>query len=151
MNVLLEIKKDTDIINKIPPSTEEIEAFEDDTGDGPELNPMRLCFDMPVTHAWNNDLAEQFVEQFMHHNKVEESDEALIHELFVNRFTCLKRRYNEWQFREGEDSVQRARRVKEKHQMERKMQRKDTRRNTVSEISIFGKKCLTSVTALRRS
>jgi len=125
MNVLLEIKKDTDIVYKTPPSTEEIEAFEDETGDGPTLNPMRLCFDAKITHCWNNDLAEQFVERFMRRHEVEESDESLLHELFTNRFISLKRRYNEWRIKEGEDAVQRAERVKEKHKRGRGMQRKD--------------------------
>jgi len=136
MNVLLEIKKDTDIVYKTPPSTEEIEAFEEERGDGPELNPMRLFLGAKITHCWNNDLAEQFVERFMHRHEVEEGEETLLYELFANRFIALKRRYNEWRIKKGEDAVQRAERVKEKHKRERGMQRKDTRRNSVSELNV---------------
>jgi len=136
MNALLVIQKDTDIIHKTPPSTEEIEAFEEETGDGPELNPMRLCFDVKITHCWNNDLAEQFVEWFMRSHDVDESQESLLHELFTNRFISLKRQYNEWRIKEGEDAVQRADRVKEKRRKGRRMQRKDTRRNNVSELIV---------------
>jgi hypothetical protein len=136
MNALLVIQKDTEIIHKIPPSTEEIEAFEEETGDGPELNPMRLCFDVKITHCWNNDLAEQFVEWFMGRHDVDASQESLLHELFTNRFISLKRRYNEWRIKEGEDAVQRADRVTEKRRKGRKMQRKDTRRNNVSELIV---------------
>jgi hypothetical protein len=75
MNVLLKIKKDTNIVYKTPPSTKEIKAFEDEMGDGPKLNPMRLCLGAKITHCWNSDLAEQFVERFMHRHKVEESEE----------------------------------------------------------------------------
>jgi hypothetical protein len=70
----------------------------------------------------------------MRSHDVDESQEALLHELFTNRFISLKRRYNEWQIKEGEDAVQRADRVKEKRRKGRKMQRKDTRRNNVSEL-----------------
>jgi hypothetical protein len=105
MNVLLEIKKDTDIVYKTPPSTEKIEAFEDEMGDGPKLNPMRLCLGAKTTHCWNSDLAEQFVERFMRRHEVKESEEPLLHELFTNRFTALKWQYNKWQIKEGEDAV----------------------------------------------
>jgi hypothetical protein len=135
MNVLLEIKKDTDIVYKTPPSTEEIEGFEDETGEGPELNPMRLWLGAKITHCWNNDLAEQFVEWFMGRHEVEESEESLLHEIFTNRFLSLRRRYNEWRIKEGEDDVQRAERVKEKHKRGRGLQRKDTRRNNVSGLN----------------
>ena len=139
MNVLLGIKKDVDIVYKTPPSAEEVEAFEAETGDGPVLDPMHLSFDVPASHIWNNDLAEQFVEQFMHQHEVDESEEGLIHELFTTHYTCLKRRYNEWRPKEGEGTVQRGQHVKAKNQMERKFQRKDTRRNKVRKISIFRK------------
>ena len=96
MNVLLGIKKDVDIVYKTLPSAEEVEAFEAETGDGPVLDPMCLFFDVPASHIWNNDLAEQFVERFMHQHKVDESEEGLIHELFTTCYTCLKRQYNKW-------------------------------------------------------
>ena len=51
MNVLLGIKKDIDIVYKTLPSAEEVEAFEDKTGDGPVLNPMCLSFDIPASHV----------------------------------------------------------------------------------------------------
>jgi len=97
---------------------------------------MRLCFDVKITHCWNNDLAEQFVEWFMRSHDVDESQESLLHELFTNRFISLKRQYNEWRIKEGEDAVQRADRVKEKRRKGRRMQRKDTRRNNVSELIV---------------
>ena len=90
MNVLLKIKKDTDIVYKTLPSTKEIEAFEDEMGDGPKLNPMHLCLGAKITHCRNSDLAEQFYEQFMHRHKVEKSEEPLLHELFTNYFLALK-------------------------------------------------------------
>jgi hypothetical protein len=132
MNLLLEITKDTDICFKTPPPTEKVEAFAEERGKGPELKPMRLCLDVSISHAWNNDLAEQFVSWFMRYHDLEQSEEGLLHELFVNRFSCLKRRYNEWRLKEGEDTVLRTQRVKEKHQTARCLQRKDTRRNRVS-------------------
>jgi hypothetical protein len=139
MNIFLEISKDTDIAFKTPPSIEVVEAFAKDDGPGPVLKPMRLCFDVPARHAWNIDLAEQFVQRFMRNHEVDESEECLIYELFNGRFNSLKRRYNEWQCKEGEDGVQRRQRVKEKHKVERKLQRKDTRRNKVSHISMIGR------------
>jgi hypothetical protein len=90
MNVLLKIKKDTDIVYKTPPSTKEIEAFEDEMRDDPKLNPMCLCLGAKITHCWNSDLAEQFVEWFMHRHEIKESEEPLLHELFTNCFTTLK-------------------------------------------------------------
>ena len=111
MNILLEITKDADISFKTPPPTEEVEAFAEERSKGPELKPMRLCLDAPISHAWNNDLAEQFVSRFMHYHELEKSDERLLHELFSN-FSCLKRRYQEWLLKEGEDTVLRTQRVK---------------------------------------
>ena len=46
MNVLLGIKKDIDIVYKMPPSVEEVKAFEDKTEDGPVLDPMHLSFNV---------------------------------------------------------------------------------------------------------
>ena len=120
MNVLLGIKKDLDIVYKTLPLAEEVKAFEDKTGDGPVLNPMHLSFDVTASHVWNNNLAEQFVEWFMHQHEVDENEEALIHELFMNHYICLKRQYNKWQLKEEEDSVQHGQHMKEKHQVERK-------------------------------
>ena len=93
---------------------------------------MRFCFNVTAKHPWNTDLAVQFVEQFMVNRGAEEAKEALVYELFMVRFGSLKRRYREWQFKRGEDTVQRAQRVKEMHKMERMMWRRDTRRNNVS-------------------
>jgi hypothetical protein len=132
MNTLLNINQDVDIVRKTPPSVEEVEAFCDETGPGPVLKSMRLCFDVPLSNAWNNDLAEQFVDHFMRCNELDEGEKPLVFELFDMRFHCLKRRYNEWRIKQGEDDVQRAQRVKEKQKLERKVQRRDTRRNRVS-------------------
>jgi len=132
MNTLLEIDKDKDIILKIPPSNEEVEAFAEERGPGPELEPMRLCFDVTAKHAWNMDLAEQFVENFMKNHRIDKDEEQLVYELFIVRFGGLKRRYSEWQMKSGEDAVQRALRVKDRHAVERRMRRRDTRRNNVS-------------------
>lgn len=77
-------------------------------------------------------MAEQFVDQFMSDRGIGKDEEPLIYELFTTRFGSLKRRYREWQFKEGEDAVQRAQRVKEMHRVERRMRRRDTRRNNVS-------------------
>jgi hypothetical protein len=143
MNTLLEIQKDKDIVRKTPPSIEEVEAFAEEVGPGSGLAPMRLSFDVPAKHAWNADLAEQFVGEFMKNRKVESDEEPLVYELFAARFTSLKRRYNEWQLKRGEDTVQRAQRVKEMHKEERRMRRRDTRRNNVSYISILRNRRLT--------
>ena len=137
MNNLLDIQKDKDIVRKMPPSIEEVEAFAEETGPGPELVTMRLSFDVPARHAWNADLAEQFVGEFMKHRKIESDEETLVYELFTARFNSLKQRYNEWQLKMGEDTVQHAQRVKEMHKEERRMRRRDTRRNNVSYISIL--------------
>ena len=139
MNVLLGIKKDIDIVYKMLPSVEEVQAFEAEKGDSSLLDPMCLSFNVLASHIWNNDLAEQFFEWFMHWHKVDESEEGLIHELFTTHYTCLKQWYNEWQPKEGEDTVQHGQHIKAKHQMERKFQRKDTRWNKVEKISIFRK------------
>jgi hypothetical protein len=132
MNTVLEINRDKDIVLKKPPSIEEVEAFAEETGPGPKLKPMRFCFDVTAKHAWNIDLAEQFVEKFMIFRGIEEAEEGLVYELFTGRFSSLKRRYKEWQLKRGEDTVQRAQRVKEMHKAERCMRRRDTRRNNVS-------------------
>jgi hypothetical protein len=134
MNILLNIQKDKDIVRKTPPSIREVEAFAEEKGPGPKLAPMRLCFDVPAKHVWNTDLAEQFVGEFMKHRNIDSNEEPLVYELFAARFTSLKRRYGEWQLKRGEDSVQRAERVKEMQTEERKLRRRDTRRNNVSYI-----------------
>lgn len=135
MNTLLEIGIDKDIVLKTPPTIEEIEAFAEERGPGPVFKPMRLSFDVTVKHAWNNDLAEQFVEQFMRDHKISKAEEPLLYELFSVRFYSLKRRHREWKLQRGEDTVQRTQRVKENHKEERRMRRRDTRRNNVSYFS----------------
>jgi hypothetical protein len=132
MNNVLEINRDKDIVLKTPPSNEEVEAFAEETGPGPELQPMRFCFDVTAKHAWNIDLAEQFVGKFMIYRGIKKDEEELVYELFTGRFSSLKRRYKEWQLKRGEDTVQRTQRVKEIHRVERRMGRRDTRRNNVS-------------------
>lgn len=132
MNTLLDISNDKDIVLKTPPSNEEVEAFAEEKGPGPVLKPMRLCFDVTPKHAWNIDLAEQFAEQFMSNRGIGKAEEPLVYELFTTRFCSLKRRYREWKLKRGEDTVQRAQRVKEMHKVERRMRRRDTRRNNVS-------------------
>ena len=132
MNTLLEIARDKEIVLKMPPSNEEVEAFAEETGPGPELKPMRLCFNVTAKHAWNDELAEQFVTNFRRFHEIGIHEEPLLYELFAVRFSSLKRRYREWQLKRGEDVVQRTQRVKEMHKEERKMGRRDTRRNNVS-------------------
>jgi hypothetical protein len=132
MNALLHIQRDKDIVLKTPPSNEEVEAFAEERGPGPELDPMRFSFDVTAKHAWNIDLAEQFVGRWMIHQKIDSAEEPLVYELFTARFLSLKRRYREWKLQNGEDTVQRAQRVKEMHTEERRMRRRDTRRNNVS-------------------
>lgn len=132
MNNLLEIARDKDIVLKTQPSSEEVEAFAEERGPGPVLTPMHLSFDVTAKHAWNNDLAEQFVMEFMNNHEIGEDEEQLVYELFTVRFSTLKRRYKEWQLKRGEDAVQRTQRVKEMHKEERRMRRRDTRRNNVS-------------------
>jgi hypothetical protein len=132
MNVLLEIQKDKDIVWKTSPSNQEIEDFAEGKGRGPKLSPMRFSFRVTARHPWNADLAEQFVTEFMKHRKINSDEEPLLYELFTERFTSLRRRYREWQLKRGEDNVQRAQRVKEMHDEERRMRRRDTRRNNVS-------------------
>ena len=99
---------------------------------------MRFSFDVTAKHPWNADLAEQFVGEFMKHRRINNAEESLVYELFTTRFDTLKRRYREWQLMRGEDNVQRAQRVKEMHKEERRMRRRDTRRNNVSEIQYIG-------------
>src|SRR5882762_618651 len=132
MNGLLEIARDKDIVLKPPPSNEEVEAFAEEKGPGPKLCPMRLCFNATAKHAWNADLAEQFVTEFRRFRKIGKEEEQLLYELFEVRFSTLRRRYREWQLKRGEDTVQRALRVKEMHKEEQKIRRRDTRRNNVS-------------------
>ena len=132
MNALLEIQKDKDIVWKTPPSNQEIEDFAEGKGLGPKLSPMRFSFRVTAKHPWNADLAEQFVTRFMEQRGIKSAEEQLVYELFTERFTCLRRRYREWQLKRGEDTVQRAQRVKEMHNEERRLRRRDTRRNNVS-------------------
>jgi hypothetical protein len=132
MNAVLEIDRDKEIVLKTPPSNEEVEAFAEETGPGPELKPMHLCFSVTAKHAWNTELAEQFVTHFMKFRGIGREEEPLLYELFTVRFNTLKRRYREWQLKRGEDTVQRAQRVKEMYKVERRMRRRDTRRNNVS-------------------
>jgi hypothetical protein len=132
MNTLLEISRDKDIVLKTSPSNKEVEAFAEERGRGPVLKPMRFCFNVTAKHAWNIDLAEQFVDQFMNDHGIGKAEEPLIYELVTVWFGSLKRRYREWQFKRGEDAVQRAQRIKEMHKVERTMRRRDTRRNNVS-------------------
>ena len=112
MNVLLCIKRDKDIVKIEPPSIEEVEDFTDETGPGPKLVPMCLSFDVTAGHAWNLDLAEQFVEAWMKHRNIHGDEEAIVYELFNTRFLTLKRRYRAWQLQDGEDDVWRKQRVK---------------------------------------
>ncbi|KAF8817368.1 hypothetical protein BYT27DRAFT_7247260 [Phlegmacium glaucopus] len=129
MNTLLEIKNDRSIVLKTPPSKKEIEDFAEERGPGPVLKPMCLSFNVSALHAWNIDLAEQFIGQLTRDHKIGEADKPLLYELFVQCFYSLKREYNKWKLKDGEDTVQHEQQVKELKRLERGMRRKDTRRN----------------------
>ena len=131
----------------------DVEAFADGEGPGPELVPMQLCFDVPAKHPWNTDLAEHFVGEFMKERKINSDEEPLVYELFTARFNSLKRRYSEWQLKGDEDPLQRTQRVKDMHTEERRLRRRDTRRNNVSYTSIHRNRRLTHIldTAFCRS
>lgn len=90
MNIILDIQKDKDIVQKTSPSIEEVKAFAEETGPGPELGSMHFSFDVPEKHAWKADLAEQFIGEFMKHWKIKSDEELLVYELFTTRLNSLK-------------------------------------------------------------
>ena len=133
MNELIGIMKDVDMV-KIPgPSITEVKAFEDETGAGPKLKPMRLYFNGTMKHPWNADLAEQFVSHFMSKFAVDENDEDDIWSLFKQRFLNLKRKVSERKLKQDEDEVGALQRVANKDKARLEGQRPNTRRGTVSQ------------------
>lgn len=133
MNELIGIMKDTDVVKITGPSIAEVNAFENETGAGPKLKPMRLYLDGKMKHPWNADLAEQFVSQFMSKFAVDENDEDDIWDLFKQRFLNLKRKVSERKLKEDEDEVGALQRVANKDKARLEGQRPNTRRGTVSE------------------
>ena len=56
------MKHNKDIINADLATEEEVEAFAEGQGDEPDLDPMRPYFGKVMLNAWNNALAEKFLE-----------------------------------------------------------------------------------------
>ena len=133
MNDFIGIMKDEDIVRIPKVSIGEVKAFEDETGAGPKLKPMRLYFDSTMKHPWNADLAEQFVSHFQSRAAVDENDEDDIWDLFKQRFLNLKRRISERKLKDNEDEVGALQRVVNKQKERLDGQRPNTRRGTVSQ------------------
>jgi hypothetical protein len=131
-NNLIGIMRDTDIVKVSHPSIDEVTAFAEERGPGPQLNPMRLNFEGKIKDPWNADLAEQFHNHFMSTNAVDSQDEADIWDLFEQRFLNLKRRIRERKPKEDEDEIQTLQRVIKKKREILVHQRPHTRRGTVS-------------------
>jgi len=91
------MKHNKDIINADLATEEEVEAFIEGTGDGPDLDPMRPHFGKNMLNAWNNALAERFLDYLVEKYDFEpltKQEAKTIRSRFEDRLHSLKR---EWQ------------------------------------------------------
>jgi len=135
MNARIGIIRDEGIVKVEGPSKATVDKFAED-GDSearPSLRPMRLCFEVPYKHPWNEELCELLLDDICAHNGISDEDDIdVLYTLFCQRFTILRTIANRHEPRHGEDETQVAKRVVQKKQATLKNQRKNSRRNTVS-------------------
>lgn len=133
MNTFFGLTKDADIILKPLADEEEIQAFENDEGEGPTAPYLPdLC---NYKGAWNHALLLLFMEEYLKKYTIEdEDDQEEITEMFMARIYRLRKKAKEAMRLSGEsNSMQMSRRYIAMHKRVLKQQRRNSRRNEVFE------------------
>lgn len=128
------IDVDEDVIKLEPPTAEEMENYEDDTGPAPTLHPLRPDFRGVIFRSqWNNALCELFVEEYeveygLHLTPKQKME---VEDMFEARLERLKRTLRKYCPLEGESEGETRRRVEKTNDRRLLMQRRSSRRDTV--------------------
>jgi hypothetical protein len=112
----------------------EVEAYAEEKGPGPRLNPMRLSFLSKPKHPWNQDLAEQFIEQLKKELTIHPGEEQVIYSIFFDNFSNLRCQFKKWIPKTGESQEEVAVQVRAKKLNKLQKTRRDTRQNGVSKL-----------------
>jgi hypothetical protein len=133
MNACLGIKKDGDIVGAdVEPSAQDVEQYEeDDTTEGPTLDPMQPCWDN-LDSKWNDRLCELFVDHLKLNEDICSDDEPTVEEMFRGRLQRLKRERLAASPRHGEGRKEASERMATSKSVQLARQRVNSRRQTVS-------------------
>jgi hypothetical protein len=135
MNLCLGIEKDDEIIWVEAADPSEVERYEEEEIDGPDLKPMQPSWDC-IDSAWNDHLCEIFLDHFKKRqagNFDFDSDmEQDIEDTFRRRLRTLKRKIRQAKPQKGESRAAANERLTQGKLKALKRQRPNTRRNQVS-------------------
>ena len=138
MNALFGISKDADILGKPLANRDEIEAFENDVGHGPAAPYLPDLYN--IKGAWNHALLLVFMEEYTKKFMIEdEDDQDDITKMFMDRMRRLRRKVKQVMRLPGETDTQLSQRYLAKHRRILKEQRRNSRRNEVSRVTIHFK------------
>jgi hypothetical protein len=138
MNALFGISKDADILGKPLANRDEIEAFENDVGHGPAAPYFPDLYN--IKGAWNHALLLVFMEEYTKKFMIEdEDDQDDITKMFMDRMRRLRRKVKQVMRLPGETDTQLSQRYLAKHRRILKEQRRNSRRNEVSRVTIHFK------------
>ena len=140
MKELIGIKKDEDILTILNPLPVDVRGFEAGLNIsvvGPTLHPMRFCFEVPHTHAWNTELVEAFVLYFQSKFRIVPDELSVVYTHIQRRFTRLQTLWKQSRPKDGEDTVATKKRLAERKARVQAQARKDTRRQTVRSFYVL--------------
>ena len=138
MNALFGISKDADILGKPLANRDEIEAFENDVGHGPAAPYLPDLYN--IKGAWNHALLLVFMEEYTKKFMIEdEDDQDDITKMFMDRMRRLRRKVKQVMRLPGETDTQLSQQYLAKHRRILKEQRRNSRRNEVSRVTIHFK------------
>jgi hypothetical protein len=131
MNTFFDLTKDADILYKPLANEDEIEAFENDEGDGPTA-PYLPDFSN-LKGEWNHALLLLFLQEYAKKYTVEdEDDQTEIADMFMARIYRLRKKVREMRRLPAESNVQLSLRYITMHKRVLKEQRRNSRRGEVS-------------------
>lgn len=136
MNAFFDLTKDADIIFKPLADQDEIEAFETGEGAGPTAPPYLLDL-YNYKGEWNHALLLLFMEEYLKKYTIEDEDEQEeITDMFMARIYRLRRAVIAVQPQLAETNAQLSQRYIALHRRVLNQQRRNSRRNQVSEAAI---------------
>ena len=97
MNDLMGMKKNEDIVNARLASMDEVEAYGNRTGPGPEITSTICPYLDNILAKWNAELASKFVRHYARHhkiNKLSKKTKLGIENTFLRRLETLRKEHN---------------------------------------------------------
>jgi len=91
------MKKNEDIVDARLASTDEVEAYQNRTGPGPEITSTIRPYLDNILAEWNTKLASKFVRHYATHNNINQLSERTkqgIENAFLRRLESLRKEYN---------------------------------------------------------